>query len=72
MVKPGETLFSCNYCDKSYNIKASFYSHMRIKHPNQKKTYQDDSKESDEEDGDKSIRIFNMEAAAKDIFWYEN
>ena len=72
MVKPGETLFSCNYCDKSYNIKASFYSHMRIKHPNQKKPNQEDGKEYNKEDGDKSIKIVNIEAAAKDVFWYEN
>ena len=66
-------MFSCNYCDKSYNIKASYHSHMRTKHPNQKKNSQEDSKEeTNKEERNNSIMMMNMEEAAKDLFWYEN
>lgn len=73
MVKTSEALFSCKLCDKSYNIKASYSSHMRIKHPNQKKNSQEDPKEETiRKESDTSIMMMIMEEATRPRFWYEN
>ena len=73
ILQNGENLFSCNFCDKAYDKKASFYSHMRMKHPSiKKKNNSEDSKENEtqNEEGEKSVK--NVEEATRDIFWYEN
>ena len=41
-------VFPCNICDKSYNIKSSFQSHMRLKHKG--------NKDSDMEKGTKTTK----------------
>ena len=56
-----DVVFSCNICDKSYHIKSSFQSHMRLKHkPN---------KESDMEKGTKTT---NKKKEEMFYSWVEN
>lgn len=71
VVKKSESLYSCDFCDKTYDMKPSFQTHMRAKHQSIKKKNQEEN-DSDKDVSDKSIMIKNMEEAAKDFYWIEN
>ena len=56
-----DVIYACTICDKSYDKKSSFNSHMRIKHRN--------NKESDLEKGTKTTQKNRGQAFSQ---WIEN
>ena len=62
MVKNGDNLYACDFCDKIYDKKPSFQAHMRAKHPIIKKKNQEDNV-TEKEPINESIVIVNMEEA---------
>ena len=57
MLKDGDHVYSCEFCDKVYDKKPSFQAHMRAKHPSSKKKSQEVNGPEKEPNPDHLLRV---------------